>query len=332
MKHKTYLVSLIVMIIPLMGCLKVEKKAEQPATAAPEKKKAVVKQPINRELRLDDIFIEYVGLDQPNIYNVVFSWPETRDRVRVSTNGQVWFLTNTAETDRYVMNNLQGGKSYSILVEILDEKNHVITSEQRTVEVPRDYVFPRNFMLTGNMEIKNDRVFMKGSVITTENFHLTIETKNLIVLEKSVIQSFPFSHKAGPGRIGRNSGTIRISAELAKGELDLIMNSEGGGDGKQGFAGNNLITTRPGECGYAAGRNPEVYIEILDIKDFRFYHEEVFAEGGAIGPDGAAQAPPNYPRAEFYNANCNGTPVRGASAQPGKICINLSGMVSGDCN
>jgi hypothetical protein len=167
-----------------------------------------------------------------------------------------------------VMNNLQGGKSYSILVEILDEKNHVITSEQRTVEVPRDYVFPRNFMLTGNMEIKNDRVFMKGSVITTENFHLTIETKNLIVLEKSVIQSFPFSHKAGPGRIGRNSGTIRISAELAKGELDLIMNSEGGGDGKQGFAGNNLITTRPGECGYAAGRNPEVYIEILDIIDF----------------------------------------------------------------
>ena len=346
MKHKTYLAYLVLAVI-MTGCLKVQNKDEVAAAKAAPKAKTPVAQPkkiINRELRTDDVFVEYVGKAQPDLYDVVFSWPESRDRVRLTLDGQVVFTTNAPETLSYELSNVQGGRKISVLVEVLDEQNHIIESKPRDLEIPKDYIFPKNYRLNNHMNITNERVFMSGSVITTQNFNLTIKTKNIVILEKSYLQNFNFSEKAQPAVSGRSGGEIRIEAETAEGELDITMNSEAGGDGFKGIASTECPASIGSFCmphyncpqggnGWSAGANGNLYVKIHKVDNLKIFPQYTLSVGGNPGPVAGAATPEGYPHWGRYAPNnpkgyCPKHPVAGAEALPGKICLTYSGQVS----
>lgn len=330
-----------------MGCLKVEKKSDvaKPAPASPAQTQPMKKE-IARELRLDDVYMEFVGQSQPDVYNLIFSWPETRDRVRVSVDGQMMFAVKTYERSEEAIPNLQGGRKIKVLIEILDDKYHVITSKIDELEVPKDYVFPKNFKLPGNMNILNERVFMNNSVITTESFNLTIKTKKLIILdsnsnaEHSRIQNFPADSKAKHGNDGRSGGFINIQADTAEGDLTFLMNSEAGGDALKGFyhtfgdlTGGYVAPSAIcvfGTNGYSAGKNGDLYLNVKDISKFKQYVQVLLSEGGKLAPVlTTPDKDPEYPSAtldKIYGTNCTNNPIVGAEAQPGKVCLTFSGQ------
>ncbi|MES2802822.1 MAG: hypothetical protein V4654_10045 [Bdellovibrionota bacterium] len=348
MKHKTW-ISYLVLAVAMTGCLKVQKKDEVVAKAASKNKPPVVqpKQVLSRELRLDDVFIESVGLNQPNIYDLVFSWPQTKDRLRLTANNQALTVVDTKDTQQWTMSHLQGGASFSLLIEILDSEGHVITSEARQIEMPKDYVFPKSLRLTSDMSIQSHRVFMSDSLITTENFNLEIRANQLIVLNKSYIQSYASEAKAKIGSAGRSAGFIRIEANSAEGDLDITMNSEAGGDGLKGFesppCGINSsigcmigqIHCPQGSLGYPSGNNGNLFVRVKDITNFRLYSQEQLSLGGRKGPSMSEDTPIDYPvvTSQFIGSGgytCaprHGAPARGADAIPGRVCLVFSGSV-----
>lgn len=341
MKHKTFLS--IVVAMAMTGCFKVQKKSEVAAKQGQPKQfhAQPQKAPITRELHLDDVFVEFVGQAQPDMYDIVFSWPETRDRVRISIDGQAMFVVNTSERQTEGVGNLQGGRKISVLVEILDQQYHIIAAETRELEVPKDYIFPKNLRLTSDLTIPNERVFMNGSMITTQHYNLTIKTKKLVMLEKSYIQNFSSDEKASPNKPGRNGGTIRIEALAAEGNLDLTLNSEAGGDGFKGLApcsSNDYCSVTPscpvGGRGMDAGRNGDLYVKINNSTDFKLYYQEELARGGNVGPGPNIKTADGYPVFVPYgaalglpNMNCEKNPLPGIGAQSGKICLTYSGQM-----
>lgn len=345
MQHKTYFCILLMSSLVLTGCLKVQKKSETATAkvAQPQStKKDDQKKVITRELRLDDVFIELRGQSQPDVYDMLFSWPETMDRVRVSVSGQVMFAVNTADRSEEAVVSLQGGTRVPVLIEILDQKYHVITSEVRDVEVPKDYIFPNTFKLSNNMKIQNERVFLDASIITTENFNLEIKTKKLIVLNKSRIQNFVPDTKAKHGFNGRSGGLISIDAEVAEGDLNFLMNSESGGDALKGFfhaigdlSGTGYATENAycvfGTNGFAAGKNGDLNLKVKDITRFRQYTQQTLSEGGQLAPVVHTKGDnPNYPSLTFNQLIgdiCPNRPSLGANAQPGKVCLTFAGQV-----
>lgn len=345
MKHKTFF-TILVMAVLTMGCLKVQKKTEVAVKVAQAKPaQAQPKQVNSRELRLDDVFVEFVGQAQPDLYDVVFSWPETRDRVRISLDGQTAFAVNTSERPSEGVRSLQGGRKISVLVEILDQQYHIITSETRDLEVPKDYIFPNQFKLTNHMKIQNERVFLNNSVITTENFNLEIQTKKLIVLDKSPaldksrIQNFIPGTKAQHGSDGRNGGFIKIEADCAEGDLTFAMNSEAGGDALKGiyhtfgilgggFVSESVICPL-GTNGFTAGRNGDLKLKIRDITNFRHYVQETLSEGGKLAPMLSKDKDLDYPSLSPYTlkgTDCPQGPSLGGNAQLGKNCLIFSGQ------
>lgn len=337
MKHKTFFAILALTLIAT-SCLKVTKKSE---VATPPNKSLSPPTPtepsdvVNLELKLTDVLISFVGNPQPNSYDMVISWPRTRDRVRLSLDGQITFDVNTAESGQKQIFNLRGGRELTVLIEILGQESHVITSETRKEKVPEDYVFPNLYKLTDHLTIAKNRVFLMNSIVTTENFNLSIQTTKLIVLDlekggsKSRIQNFPLDQKAAHGSHGRNGGLIRIEALSAEGDLFLTMNSEAGGDALQGnYWGQNYYCVY-GTHGYNAGRNGDLLIRIQDPKNFHPYKSEPLSPGGKIAPVLNQEEPEDYPRISKYEVSsviCPQFPSPGAAAQPGKVCLTYYGQ------
>lgn len=345
MKHKTYFAYLVLAVV-LTGCLKVQKKDEVAAKASPKAKTPVVQQQaqITRALRLDDVFIETVGLNQPNIYDLVLSWPQTKDRLRLKTNNQVLIVAETKDIQQWTMSHLQGGANFELLIEILDGEGHIITSETRTIDIPKDYVFPKTLRLSNHMKVQAHRVFMSDSVITTETFNLEIRSQQLIVLNKSYIQNYFSEAKARVGSQGRSGGSVYIEVDKAEGELDITMNSEAGGDGLKGYQSPqcginasigcmiNQIHCPQGGVGYSAGNNGNLMVKVKDIKDFKLYSQEQLSLGGAQGPSENVKTPEDYPIVTSSFAGGKDTCARkgtppSADAAPGKICLVFSGSV-----
>lgn len=331
MKHKTSFVLLLLAIV-MTGCLKVQKKSEK--AAAERKAKSTMVQPkqvLTRELRLDDIFIEFIGQSEPNVYDMVFSWPATRDRVRLSLNGEELFVGDTSEIPSFTRSGLPGGQSYTVHVEILDQQNHIIDQEHREREVPIDYVFNKELRLIGDMRIVNyERVFMFDAVITTSNFNLLIKTKKLVVVSKSNIQGFDEGAQASPANSGLSGGNVSIEAEEAQGILNFNMNSQAGGRGLNGYLEERCHMK--GEChvrkicpqggnGYSAGKNGDLRLKIKDVSGFFKEVTSGNSRGGAIGTANGS------PTIEGTGYICSESPIAGSDALPGKVCITFQDVV-----
>lgn len=334
MKHKTYFAYLI-LAIAMSGCLKVNKKNAHTAAAKPNQAKPQTIEPrqeISRELRLDDIFVEYAGQRRPNVYDILLSWPKTRDHIRISLNNKIIFTANTAEVLQYKLEDQKGGDSFEVLIEILDSNSKILASESRPIEVPEDVVISDEFILTRDVKIHRERVFLLESLITTQNFNLEIMAKELIVMGRSTIQNYSSTAKAAVGKVGRDGGAILIDAEIAEGELLLTLNSEAGGDGLQGYYETRLVGKEKNEIrvpkcinggnGYPAGRNGSLRLKVKNIDNFYYYPTTTISSGGSHGPR-LGQVPLTYP-AVNEGSGCPENPISGANAVEGAICLLTS--------
>jgi len=335
MKHKTYIGYLILAVV-MTGCLKVQKKDAIVAKTVQQPKVQTQSVTIDRELRLNDIFVEFVGQRRPNVYDVLLSWPQTRDRVRVSLDGKVLFTVNTSEVFNRTLNNLSGGAKLNLMIEILNkDEDDVLTSESRDLEVPEDYVFPDQLVLAYDMKIHNNRVFMNKSVITTQDYNLEIFAKELIILGESLVQGFPQGAKANPGYNGRSGGLINIEVDSAEGALSFALNSEAGGDGLQGYYEARIVGKEKNEVmmpkcvrggsGFSAGQNNHLRLKVSKATNFYPHSNSYYSEGGNPGPR-LGQAPKSYP-AMADESNCPQNPTVGAPAGNGLFCVMFPGSI-----
>lgn len=345
MKHKTYFVYLAAAVL-MTGCkvqnknqkAAAERKSQQLSQPKPESKQ-LVPQVVLPELRLDQIYVEKIGQHRPNVYDLLISWPKTKNGVRVSVLNKIEFTGQTSETQNYTITNLDGGTKVKVFVEILNENNQVVDARTFEVDIPEDLNLT-DLTLTRNMEIYHERVFMNKTVITTQNFNLVIRAKELIILNDSKIQNFEPGTKAQPGTEGRGGGVIDIEVKTADGLLEFILNSEAGGDGLKGYYVTKTTggkekqdilvqICRDGGSGYNAGQNGDLKLAVENAVNFyHFVKDSDFALGGQSGPK-LGHAPPSYPSMK-EGTNCPSQPVAGASAQSGRKCVKLAGVEN--CN
>lgn len=327
MKHKTYFV-IFLMAAAMTGCLKVQKKDEKRALEA--RKAQQVKVMFNRDLVFEDIAISFLGQPRPNVYDVNFEWPNTRDRLRIRVGDQVLFQANTSEVTEYTVKNFQGGDRITLLVEILDEREHIISATPKDIEIPKDHIYQGPIVLEYDTKIVEfERVFMDQAVFTTQNFLLEIKTKELIVLKESIIQGFAQGSKAPAGFEGRSGGLVNIEANSAEGKLTFILNSEGGGDGLRGYyvietIGKDRTDVKRPKCpgggsGFRAGRNADLRLKINNIEKFSYSRPEVFSEGGNPGPK-LEPASISHP-AMSDESNCPQNPTKGEPNGHGFFCL-----------
>ncbi|AZZ35756.1 hypothetical protein CIK05_02715 [Bdellovibrio sp. qaytius] len=349
MKHKTYFAYLVLATL-LTGCLKVKSKDEAAKATLKTKTQvaqpqAVIETPITNELLIEEVNFNTVGQNQPNAYSINFYWLKAKSHLRISSGGKVLNVLDAKTTQEWNLINLRGGSTYSILIEILDDQDHIAGSKTLEIEIPEDRNLTKVVRLAGDMKITNGRVFMDEATIITGSFKLEIYTKQLIVLKKSVIQNYLPDAKAKVGTAGRDGGSVFIQADKAQGELEITMNSEAGGDGFKGYespacelnAGLGCMLTQVhcevGGYGYPAGRNGDLIVKVKEAVEFDLTTPDQFSFGGEKGPSMNENAPADYP---VISTRYDGTPdtcVRGgvqpngADATPGKKCLMLASPV-----
>lgn len=335
MKHKTYL-SYIVLTVLMTGCLKVENKNQK--NNQPEVQQLVQSLPVNSnyDLVFSDISIVKIGQHRPNVYNVLISWPKTRNGVRVIKQNKVECMVSSG-IESCTLLDLAGGDHVTFIIEILNEDNSVVETKLYEEEIPEDLNLSGEIELSRNMEYVSDRIFMDNALITTKDFNVLIKAKELFILSNSRIQNFADNSKANPGNHGRNGGTVTVEAKYAEGALSINLNAEAGGDGLQGYyitrlsGGKEKQDYLVGKCrdggnGYDAGVNGNLKVNI--DRSMNFYSDVIpqsLALGGRVGPK-LGQAPSLYPSMK-EGTDCPSQPIAGNSGSKGRVCKILDGQV-----
>ena len=89
-------------------------------------------------------------------------------------------------------------------------------------------------LISGELELKEDTVIQNRKVVLdmvtvkTLEHDLSIKAEEFVSTH-SLIQNFPEGQKAKKGKSGRDGGDILIEAEIATGELQIVLNGEKAG-------------------------------------------------------------------------------------------------------
>ncbi|QLY25670.1 hypothetical protein [Bdellovibrio sp. KM01] len=122
-------------------------------------------------------------------------------------------------------------------VKIYGAADNVIWNEARTLDKPET--------------IKAHRLTIrKNAIITTGEHPLIIQVDELIA-EGGTIQNFSPNAQAGCEANGRSGGAVQIDAKYATGNLNVLLNGENGGQGKNGAITDPRV--HPGCAGTSGG-------------------------------------------------------------------------------
>jgi hypothetical protein len=187
-----------------------------------------------------------------------------------------------------------------------------------------DYVIDGLVNLTQHTKIEADRVVLtERAVITTEDKTLMIVTKEL-VSEGAAIQNFLPGAKAYFSTDGRSGGAIMIKAQRARGTLDVHLNGEGGGHGKNGYLQENGYGGCPTN-GSNGGNAGSLSLEVVDNDSFNINWTNTVGEPGEAGIKGAAND--STPRDQIAPAGCSRDRADAVPGSPGKskgqVCLKL---------
>lgn len=309
-----------------------------------DKKKVKLKQ-----LSTNDLKIKYVGQDEPNKYDIQLTWAPSAGYLVLKKNEQNFFdSSRISNTNSYVFKNLAGGTKYSVVADAYSAEGNLVESTVLNISVPLDYVFSGPVQLDKRLELNYQRVFIEdGTTIYTMQFDLIIAAVELISGSNVKIQNFPDGYQANFESQGLSAGNIEIRAFIAKGELDIIQNSQIGGPGFQG-------TPKFSTCeALNPDREPPICTDVKHkacagtnggnsgkLGDFKFFadqsdelnlnYKKVYSPGGAAGPHGTQQIG-GYPTKVKPNGQCDASPTNGAPAIGGTSCVILSRSDIYDC-
>ncbi|MBS1970005.1 MAG: hypothetical protein JSU04_06835 [Bdellovibrionales bacterium] len=201
----------------------------------------------------------------------------------------------------------------------------------QTAAVP-DYVIDGPVKLTQHLKVEADRVVLtENAVITTEDKTLTIITKELVT-EGAMIRNFPSGAKAYFAMNGRTGGAVIISARKARGTLDVQLNGEGGGHGKNGYLSEGGHGGCPTDG--ANGGNPgSLNLEVVDNNSFNINWTNTVGEAGEAGVKGAAND--STPRDQIGPGGCSRDRADSVPGLPGQfkgqVCLKLGNAEAFRC-
>lgn len=311
-----------------------------------EKKKAEVEL---KQLSTNDLKIKYVGQDEPNKYDVQLNWAPSAGYLVLKKNEQSFFdSSRVSNTNSYVFKNLAGGTKYSVIADTYSAEGNLVDSTVLNLLVPEDLVFSGIVQLDKNQEKNFQRVFIEdGSIIYTMQFDLKIAAVELIAGNDTKIQNFPDNYQANFETRGLDAGNIEIRAFIAKGDLEIIQNSQMGGSGYQG-------TPKSTTCeALNTDREPPICTDIKHkacagtnggnsgkLGDFKFFadqsdelnlkYKKVYVLGGPAGPHGNNEIK-GYPIKSKGDQACDVAPISGTPAIGGTRCVILSRSDIYDC-
>ncbi len=198
--------------------------------------------------------------------------------------------------------------------------------------VEPDYVIDGPLKLTRHLKIEADRVILtENAVITTEDKTLTIIAKELVT-EGARISNFPSGAKAYFAMNGRTGGAVTISVRRARGTLDVQLNGEGGGHGKNGYLSEGGHGGCPTDG--ANGGNPgSLNLEVADNNSFNINWTNTVGEAGEAGVKGAAND--STPRDQIGQGGCSRDRVDSVPGLPGQlkgqVCLKLGNAETFHC-
>lgn len=311
-----------------------------------EKKKVEVEL---KQLSANDLKIKYVGQDEPNKYDVQLNWAPSAGYLVLKKNEQSFFdSSRVSNTNSYVFKNLAGGTKYSVIADTYSAEGNLVESTVLNLTVPLDLVFSGTVQLDKNQELNYQRVFIEdGTTIYTMQFGLKIAAVEFITGNNTKIQNFPDNNQANFEIKGLDAGNIEIRALIAKGELEIVQNSQMGGSGYQGtpkFTTCEALNPdrEPPICTdqkhkACAGTNGGNSGKLGDLKFFadqsdelNLKYKKVYVAGGPAGPHGN-NAIKDYPVKSKGDQACDVAPINGAPAFGGASCVILSRSDIYDC-
>lgn len=308
---------------------------------------------IGESVAYQEIRIEYVGQNSPNLYSAVVSWPVTKTlstfRIINSKNENKETAANFIKLE-----NLHGGIESKILFEqysVQDQKR--LASFDVIISPPQDLVFDNVVSLTENVDKTVERLFLTSAAkIYTNQFNLNIKAKKIYSEFGAVITNFPTESVAPFDTVGMSGGKIEIQTETADGQLQVVLNSQRGGQGRFGspavvdgdiMAVVSVRPVCPGNDGRAAGTTGSFFYQSIEKNDFAVSARIMITAGGDPGEINFKCHRRN-PYVDFYNtyckpedpvrANCNSTaePKIGPLSLAGQICVKMNSAENFKCN
>lgn len=309
-----------------------------------EKKKIELKQ-----LNTNELKIKYLGQDEPNKYDVQLNWAPSSGFLVLKKNEQSFFdSSRVSNTNSYIFKNLIGGTKYSVVADVYSAEGSLVESTVLNINVPLDFVLSGTVQLDKTQELNYQRVFIEDeATIYTMQYDLKIAAVELIAGNNTRIQNFPDNNHANFELKGLDAGNIEIRALIAKGELEIIQNSQIGGAGYQGTPKfttcEPMITERePPICTdinhkACAGTNGGNSGKLGDLKffadqsdDLSLKYKKIYVSGGPAGPHGN-NAIKDYPVKSKGDEQCDVAPISGTPAFGGTSCVILSRSDIYDC-
>lgn len=175
----------------------------------------------------------------PEKYMVYFSWPRIEDgkfvRVRLD---KTLIVVNPNQTD--FNHEVFHDQTLTYTFEILDNASKIEKSFPKQIKIPRDFVvregqsnFNEDTRLTVN------RIFLTNdTVLSTNGFNIEL-VANELHSKDGVIETFAENTKAPINNDGKSGGSLKISAQMATGDLKIYMRGQHGGDGANGESYSN---------------------------------------------------------------------------------------------
>lgn len=180
--------------------------------------------------------------------------------------------------------------------------------------------------LTGPLTIEKDRVVLtKNATITTGEYHLMIIARE-IESDGALIQNFPEGAAAFWERNGRSGGMIGIESQKARGVLNVNLNGEGGGHGKNGCITDPRV--HPGCAGTSGGNGGNAGSLRMKVADNDAFNLNWSNSAGALGPAGV-RGSVQYALSTLESAvfpPCDRDAVNGVAGKagsPGQVCLKF---------
>jgi len=306
-----------VLALCAMSCL-------QSACSNELKKDSPVEDSRVSQLSVEQIATEIVGLEKPNDYQVVFTWPDAQGTVRVSEQSKILGVVSGSDK-KFVHSQIPGGTELSYLIEHLTVDGRVSSSIPVFIKVPNDIFWDGPVELTTHQKIEAARVFLSNkAVITTFDKNLTIVAHE-IISDGGLIQNFAEGTQGFWDKNGRSGGTINIMSQKARGSLQVILRGENGGHGRNGaitFPGRH-----PGCAGANGGNGGNAGNLNVNIADGNSLNISFLNQEGKLGPAGVRGSVEIGPANEVVNPPCDRDypdGVNGQAGGKGQVCLKMS--------
>ncbi|MFN3453762.1 MAG: hypothetical protein ACK41T_02305 [Pseudobdellovibrio sp.] len=303
-------------------------------------------------LSRENIKITYLATHKSNTYNVELSWPEFDGLVNIrEENSDKYINDEPIKSNKFLIKDMLGGSEVTYILETYNLERNL------RKQIGLKLLPPKDLVLSGIVSLSQDTKYIYDKVIISDNteiysnqYNLEIKFNELVIGNNVIISHYPTNQVAVVNQHGRDGGSISFNGRFASGYLKIVLNSEKGTNGEQGFprclsfAENEFWHDCYGTSGGNTGKRGQVYIDLEDSTQFDYNFEFQNIEGGSKGEKlvnidrsqrdricRAWQAKSNIEQHKERFNKCDKESVNGLSASGGKLCIKLNKGSDYDC-